>query len=228
MRRLSRPAYDLIPSLARQLAEGQDPDPETVRAFPRLEPITVEQWNSHILAIASGVPARRATRQSGIPPSLLWRYLRAEPALREQYYAVVRSRRSWRCWSRLTVEAVLDEIGSSALSSRQACAKHGQHYRGFLRLVMREPDLRTRYFTLKESQAARLRNEILEEVERSEAPNRAAYRAARRSTNKALQRIRALAPVCRRPPKRQLTPLEAARKRAGLRLINGKPRGPTP
>src|ERR1700685_2610611 len=99
MRRLSRPAYDLIPSLARQLAEGRDPDPalaEAARAFPRLEPLTLDQWNSLIFAIASGVAPRRATRQSGIPPSLLRRYLRAEPALREQRHAVVRARRSWR------------------------------------------------------------------------------------------------------------------------------------
>ena len=222
----------LAADLARQLVEGCEPDPsltDEVRKLQTLykfEPITAEQFESVLRLVATGASIRcRRTRikvaGSGISPPILCKYLLANPELRSQFKAARARWRMYREFSALDVDDILDDLARGDRSLQSVMYARGMNlrqYRQLLGIVSRAPAVEQQYFQAKRVQQARIGNQCLEDV--SAISTKKETQAICRRMH--LARIR-MPKKIRETFRRDQTPIEAARKRAGLRL-NGKRR----
>jgi hypothetical protein len=224
--------YSLVPALAADLVrqlDGHPPAPELadqvrkVQALYKFQPIAADTFESMLRLVARGASVRcRRTRVSvagsDISPAVLGRYL-AEPALRSRFEDARQHWRTYREFGVLEVEELLEELARGEKTLQAIVYGRGwnlKRYRHLLRLIARTPAITQRYHQAKLSQHARISARLFEEV--AIISTREEGRAICRRMHLARIRMpKAIRKVCR--PER--SPLEQARRRAGLR-VNGQ------
>ena len=167
---------------------------------------------------------RKAVPASGLSPTLLQRYLAAGPELRRQFDEARRHWKQYREWGVLEIEELLDDLARGERTLQSICYARGwdrNKYLRLLNLIGRSPKVEQRYHLAKKAQLARTGDRLFEEL--GEVSTRKEARAICRRMH--LARIRMPAKL-REVFKRDRTPVEAARRRAGMRL-NGKPKEKT-
>ena len=223
----------LARDLARQLLEGHEADPalaDAVREVQALyrskfEPITAEQFENVLRLIARGARTQCfawgvAVAGSGISPAILHKYL-ADPGLRRQFDEARRHWKQYREWGVLEVEELLDDLARGERTLQSICYARGFDRNKYLRLLYligRSPEVEQRYHLAKKAQFARTGDRLFEEL--GEVSTKKEARAVCRRMH--LARIR-MPHKIREVFRRDRTPIEQARHRAGKRL-NGKPR----
>jgi len=224
--------YALVPALAADLArqlDGHPPEAHAgeVRELYKFQPITAEQFDALLLLVARGASVEcRWTRTavavegSGISPAVLCRYL-ADPDLRRRFSEAREHWRKYRGLSVLDVDEILDELACGDRSLWAVCISRGMDRAGYARLqnlFARAPEVEERYHNAKRAQHARIGGRLFEEL--GEVSSRKEARAIAARMDLLRRRMPHKIRTVFRP---QRTPIEQARRRAGLRL-NGKPR----
>jgi hypothetical protein len=226
----------LIPRLARDLArqlEGHEADPVLANAVrevqahykSKFEPITAEQFENTLRLIARGARTQCfswgvAVVGSDISPANLHKYL-ADPELRRQFDEARRHWKQYREWGVLEIEEILDDLARGERTLQSLCYARGFDRNKYLRLLYligRSPEVEQRYHLAKKAQFARTGDRLFEDL--GEVSTKKEARAICRRMH--LARIR-MPKKIREVFHRERTPLEAARRRAGLRL-SGKPK----
>jgi hypothetical protein len=150
-------------------------------------------------AIATGTPPRKAAYKAGISQRLLTAYIRAEPSLAQHYRACVKAGRRKR-WPMTVLEEALEDIALTAMTTKQACERHGLPYGGFLDLTRRDEIIGARYLNAKATQQEMLHDMLTSESgsRLDEITTRAALREHARNLNQGALAIRKLLPMRQR------------------------------
>jgi hypothetical protein len=230
-RRDARWRRELLPLLAVRLAaqlhgERVPPLPKGCRG---LELISAEAWQEMTSAICRGTPPEIALRRAGISRDVLTAYRRHEPRLARRFAEAKEVSRRRRRPHPPKMEDVFRElIEDPYLSLRQACARHGVVYRGALARTQ-EPAFEPRYLSARKIQHFRALDDMTTTAKGpGESDSMSAVCADRAQIERISHRMKQLEPR-RLWPRRELTVLEKARKRAGgPRTVRADPEADAP
>lgn len=196
----------LLPRLAQRLCarlHGEEAPACDVELIP------VIAWHNICASICQGLRPRAALRQVGISEHVFRAYLRYEPRLAAWYARAKQASKRRHQPSMLDMEMVLkDLLHGPGLSARTACRQHGVDYRGFV-LRSQTPEWEPRFLRVKALQRDRSFGTMSAELD---ALGDGITRAVRSDMARRVHELRKLEPR-RLWPRRQLSPVEEARKR---------------
>lgn len=128
---------------------------------PALLPLDEDSWTRLLSVISTGVNPEKAIKILNISPSMVDGALRHQGPMRDAWNEakIVGGRISW---PRSVIVDICAMIAAGTHTARQACIEHGKDPNGFLRLALRDPEIKDEYRLAQEIRAENFSDQTLE------------------------------------------------------------------